>query len=165
MLKKRLIRSANYKKNIDLISAMGALLTTMLLFVLIESASMTSAFPSFTPGWNARPTGFFIFPVDITCHHCYNTFIKNALWQALPMFHAADWSRRKPEIADAFRQTLPLSAAADSGFYPELLTQIDVSSNQGPMLVASIMNDVIMAARREERPATPLGDLFGLAKV
>ena len=92
-------------------------------------------------------------------------FLKNALWQALPMFHAADWSRRKPEIADAFRQTLPLSAAADSGFYPELLTQIDVSSNQGPMLVASIMNDVIMAARREERPATPLGDLFGLAKV
>jgi hypothetical protein len=40
MLKKRLILSANYKKNIDLISAMGALLTTMLLFVLIESASM-----------------------------------------------------------------------------------------------------------------------------
>ena len=115
--------------------------------------------------WIARPTGFFIFPVDITCHHCYNKFLENALWQALPMFHAADWSRRKPEIADAFRQTLPLSAAADSGFYPELLTQIDVSSNQGPMLVVSIMNDVIMAARREERPATPLGDLFGLAKV
>ena len=100
--------------------------------------------------------GFFIFPVDITCHHCYNTFIKNALWQALPKFHAADWSRGKPEIADAFRQTLPLPAGADFGFYAELLTHIDVSNNQGPMPLASIMNDAIMAARREERPATPL---------
>ena len=38
------------------------------------AAYQEAAFPSFTPGWNARPTGFFIFPVDITCHHCYDTF-------------------------------------------------------------------------------------------
>ena len=76
------------------------------------------------------------------------------------MFHAADWSRRKPEIADAFRQTLPLSAAADSGFYPELLTQIDVSSNQGPMLVASIMNDVIMGGQARGEASHAVGGPF-----
>ena len=74
----------------------------------------------------------------------------------MPKFHAVDWSRGKPEIADAFRQTLPLPAGADSGFYAELLTHIDVSNNQGLMLLAAIMNDVIVAAGREERPATPL---------
>ena len=72
------------------------------------------------------------------------------------MFHVADWSQRKLEIADAFRQAAPLPAEADPEFYKALLLQIGVSNNQDMMLLISFMNDIIMAARREERPATPL---------
>ena len=38
----------------------------------------------------------------------------------------------------------------------ELLTQIGVGNNQDMNILISFMNDIIMAARREERPATPL---------
>ena len=72
------------------------------------------------------------------------------------MFQVADWSRRKLEIAGAFRQAAPLPAEADPEFYAELLTQIGVSTNQDMSILISFMNDIIMAARREERPATPL---------
>jgi hypothetical protein len=99
--------------------------------------------------------GFFVFPVDITCHYCYNTFIQTYFgkhYQCSVVLIGAEGSW----IADSFRQTLPLPAGADSGFYAELLTHIDVSNNQGLMLLAAIMNDVIVAAGREERPATPL---------
>ena len=68
------------------------------------------------------------------------------------MFPVADWSRRKLEIADAFREAAPLPAEA----YEALLTQIGVSTNQDMNIRISFMNDIIMAARREERPATPL---------
>ena len=72
------------------------------------------------------------------------------------MFHVADWSRRKLEIADAFRRATPLPAEADESAYQAIISQIGVSSNQDMMLLISFMNDVIMEARREERPATPL---------
>lgn len=72
------------------------------------------------------------------------------------MFQVADWSRRKLEIADAFRQAAPLPAEADHEFYAEFLIKIGVSTNQDMNIFISFMNDIIMAARREERPATPL---------
>ena len=72
------------------------------------------------------------------------------------MFQVADWSRRKLEIADAFRRATPLPAEADESVYQAIISQIGVSSNQDMMLLISFMNDIIMAARREERPATPL---------
>jgi hypothetical protein len=72
------------------------------------------------------------------------------------MFQVADWSQRKLEIADAFRQAAPLPAEADHVFYAELLIKIGVSTNQDMNIFISFMNDIIMAARREERPATPL---------
>ena len=60
------------------------------------------------------------------------------------------------EIADAFRQVAPLPAEAEPEAYEALLTQIGVSTNQDMNILISFMNDIIMAARREERPATPL---------
>ena len=72
------------------------------------------------------------------------------------MFQVADWSRRKVEIAAAFRQAAPLPAEADSKFYEALLQQIGVSNNQDMNILISFMNDIIMAARREGRPAIPL---------
>ena len=42
----------------------------------------------------------------------YNKGIKHT-GEALPMFQVADWSRRKLEIADAFRQVAPLPAEAE----------------------------------------------------
>jgi len=72
------------------------------------------------------------------------------------MFRVADWSRRKLEIADAFRQAAPLPAEADHEFYAELLTQTGAANNQDMNILISFMNDIIMAARRDERPATPL---------
>lgn len=72
------------------------------------------------------------------------------------MFQIADWSRRKIEIADAFRRASPLLAEADEAIYQKILTQIGIASNQDMMLLVSFINDIIMAARREERPATPL---------
>ncbi len=72
------------------------------------------------------------------------------------MFQIADWSRRKIEIADAFRRAAPLPAEADEAIYQKIFTQIGIASNQDMMLLVSFINDIIMAARREERPATPL---------
>ena len=72
------------------------------------------------------------------------------------MFPVANWSRRKLEIADAFRQASPLPAEAEPEAYEALLTQIGVANNQDMNILISFMNDIIMAARREERPATPL---------
>ena len=72
------------------------------------------------------------------------------------MFQVADWSRRKLEIADAFRQATPLPAEAEPEAYEALLTKIGVSTNQDMNIFISFMNDIIMAARREERPAVPL---------
>lgn len=72
------------------------------------------------------------------------------------MFPVANWSRRKMEIADTFRQAAPLPAEAEPEAYEELLTQIGVSNNQDMNILISFMNDIIMASRREERPATPL---------
>ena len=72
------------------------------------------------------------------------------------MFQVADWSRRKLEIADAFRQAAPLPAEADETIYQKIVEQIGVGNNQDMNILISFMNDIIMAARREERPATPL---------
>ena len=72
------------------------------------------------------------------------------------MFQVADWSRRKLEIADAFRQAAPLPAEADETIYQMIMAQIGVSNNQDMNILISFMNDIIMAARREERPAIPL---------
>ena len=72
------------------------------------------------------------------------------------MFQIADWSRRKLEIADAFRQAAPLPAEADESIYQKMLTQIGVTNHQDMNILISFMNDIIMAARREERPATAL---------
>ena len=72
------------------------------------------------------------------------------------MFQIADWSRRKLEKADAFRQAAPLPAEADQEVYAGLLTQIGVANHQDMNILISFMNDIIMAARRDERPATAL---------
>ena len=72
------------------------------------------------------------------------------------MFQVADWGRRKLEIADAFRQAAPIPAEAEPEAYEALLTQIGVANNQDMNILISFMNDIIMAARRDERPATPL---------
>jgi len=72
------------------------------------------------------------------------------------MFQIADWSRRKLEIADAFRQAAPLPAEADPEFYEAILVQIGVTNHQDMNILISFMNDIIMAARRDERPATAL---------
>ena len=72
------------------------------------------------------------------------------------MFQVANWSRRKIEIAAAFRQATPLPAEADDAIYQKIMAQIGVSNNQDMNILISFMNDIIMAARREERPATPL---------
>jgi hypothetical protein len=72
------------------------------------------------------------------------------------MLQVANWNCRKIEIATAFRQAASLPAEADPEFYGELLTQIGVCNNQDMNIRVSFMNDIIMAARREERPVTPL---------
>ena len=72
------------------------------------------------------------------------------------MFQVANWGRRKIEIAAAFRQAAPLPAEADLDIYEALLRQIGVANNQDMNILISFMNDVIMAARREETPTTPL---------
>ena len=68
------------------------------------------------------------------------------------MFQVTNWSRRKLEIADAFRQASPLPAEA----YEALLAEIGVVNKQDMNILISFMNDIIMAARRDERPDTPL---------
>ena len=45
------------------------------------------------------------------------------------MFQVSNWSRRKLEIADRFRQSAPLPAEADPQLYTELLHQIGVANN------------------------------------
>ena len=72
------------------------------------------------------------------------------------MFQVANWGRRKIEIASAFRQAEPLPEEADIDFYEALLRQIGVANNQDMNILISFVNDVIMAARREETPAMPL---------
>lgn len=52
------------------------------------------------------------------------------------MFRVVDWSRRKPEIADAFRQAAPLPAEAEPEAYEALPAQIGVANNQD-MIIAS----------------------------
>ena len=77
------------------------------------------------------------------------------------MFRVVDWSRRKPEIADAFRQAAPLPAEAEPEAYEALLAQIGMVNKQDMNILISFMNDIIMAARRDERPATPVRDIPG----
>lgn len=72
------------------------------------------------------------------------------------MFQVADWGTRKREIADAFRQATPLPAEADEGAYEAVFAQIGIASAQDMMILISFVDDVIMGARREERPTTPL---------
>ena len=62
----------------------------------------------------------------------------------------------EPKIADAFCQAAPLPAEAEPEAYEALLTKIGVSNNQDMNILVSFMNDIIMAARRDERPTTPL---------
>ena len=72
------------------------------------------------------------------------------------MFQVADWSQRKLEIADAILQAAPLPAEADETIYQKMLAQIGVTNHQDMNILISFMNDIIMAARRDERPATAL---------
>ena len=59
------------------------------------------------------------------------------------MFQVADWSRRKLEIADAFRQAASLPAEADPEFYEGLLQQLGVTNHQDMNILISFMNDII----------------------
>lgn len=52
------------------------------------------------------------------------------------MFRVVDWSRRKPEIADAFRQAAPPPAEAEPEAYEALPAQIGVANNQD-MIISS----------------------------
>lgn len=72
------------------------------------------------------------------------------------MLPVADWSRRKLEIDGAFRQSAPPPAEAEPEAYEALLAEIGVVNKQDMNILISLMNDIIMAARRDERPATPL---------
>ena len=72
------------------------------------------------------------------------------------MIPVANWSRRKLEIADAFRRAAPLPAETEPEAYEALLAQIGMVNKQDMNILISFMNDIIMAARRDERPATPL---------
>ena len=81
------------------------------------------------------------------------------------MFQIADWSQRKREIAAAFRQATPLPAEADSDFYTAFLRQIGVANKQDVEVLISFLNDVIMEARRGERPATPLETFLDWVKI
>ena len=72
------------------------------------------------------------------------------------MIPVTDWSRRKLEIASAFRDEATLPADADPEVYQELIKRIGITTSQDMNILISFMMDIIMAARREERPATPL---------
>lgn len=76
------------------------------------------------------------------------------------MIPVTDWSRRKLEIASAFRDAAPLPADADPEVYQELIKRIGITTSQDMNILISFMMDIIMAARREERPATPLEEFL-----
>ena len=53
--------------------------------------------------WIARPTGFFIFPVDITCHHCYSIRLKTHSgkhYRCSMLLIGAEGSRRLRMLSD-----------------------------------------------------------------
>ena len=72
------------------------------------------------------------------------------------MYHIADWSTRKTEIATAFRKVTPLPAESDDAVYSSILDQMDIVSAQDLAILYAIIEDAIMAAHREERPSAPL---------
>ncbi len=71
-----------------------------------------------------------------------------------------DWNQRKHEIGMAFRKCPHLPGEADAKAYEALLTQMGISSRRDMSILVSIVQDVVMMARREERPTAPL-DAFG----
>lgn len=76
------------------------------------------------------------------------------------MIPVVDWSRRKLEIASAFREAAPLPADAAPEAYQELIQRIGIATPQDMNILISFITDVIMAARREERPTTPLEEFM-----
>ena len=72
------------------------------------------------------------------------------------MFQVADWAQRKQEIADAFRLAAPLPPQADDSIYESVLAQTGAVTRQDMMILISSLQDLIMAARREEKPTGPL---------
>ena len=72
------------------------------------------------------------------------------------MIQVTDWSDRKRQIGIDFLQASPLPAEADPEIYAAILKRIHVTTRQDMRVLISFINDVIMEARREERPALPL---------
>ena len=71
-----------------------------------------------------------------------------------------DWNERKHEIGMAFRKCQHLPGEADAKAYETLLAQMGISSRRDISILVSVVQDVTMMARREERPTVPL-DTFG----
>ena len=72
------------------------------------------------------------------------------------MFQTTDWSRRKLEIADAFRNGASLPDEADSAIYTEIINQMGVENPQDKRILAAIVRDMIMSEQREGRPTVEL---------
>ena len=72
------------------------------------------------------------------------------------MFQSTDWSRRKLEIADAFRNGACLPDEADSAIYTEIINQMGVENPQDKRILATIVRDMIMSEQREGRPTVEL---------
>ena len=75
------------------------------------------------------------------------------------MYGIADWGKRKREIGTRFRMATldkPLPAETDTAAYIALMDQMNISSVQDLAILYSIVEDAIMMAGREERPAEPL---------
>ena len=72
------------------------------------------------------------------------------------MYRIADWSTRKTEIAVAFHMAAPLLAERDDTAYGSILDQMDVTTMQDFAILYAVVEDAIMATRREGRPAVPL---------
>ena len=72
------------------------------------------------------------------------------------MNQISDWNQRKYEIGTAFRLQPFLPHEADPQVYEGVLRNVGAVSNRDVSILISIVQDAIMMARREERPAVPL---------
>lgn len=72
------------------------------------------------------------------------------------MNHVPDWNRRKYEIGTAFRKEAHLPHEADHEVYEAVLKRVGVTGDHDMRVMISILQDAIMMARRDERPAIPL---------
>ena len=72
------------------------------------------------------------------------------------MNQALDWNQRKHEIGTAFCRQPILPPEADPQVYEGVLRSVGAVSKRDVSILISIVQDAIMMARREERPAVPL---------